>query len=227
LLIACINPISLGLLSPPVDYGADIAVGDAQPLGSPLSYGGPHVGFFAVKKELMRRIPGRLVGATTDLDGRRAFVLTLQAREQHIRRQRAVSNICTNQNLLALRATIYLCALGKEGLRELAGLNLQKSHYAKDKICAIRGFSTPFGKRPFFNEFVIQLPKGITPEGLNNRLYKKGIIGGLPLKGFYPELKDSMLFCVTENKTRGQIDALVSALKGVSKDRTTRGRGKS
>jgi len=219
LLIACVNPISLGLLSPPGDYGADIAVGDAQPLGNPPFYGGPHVGFFAVRKELMRKIPGRLAGATTDLEGRRAFVLTLQAREQHIRRQRATSNICTNQNLLALRATIYLSALGKEGLRELAGLNLQKSHYARDEICALKGFSAPFSKRPFFNEFVVQLPKGLTPDSLNNRLYKRGIIGGLPLGRFYPELKDSMLFCVTENKTRNQIDALVHSLKEISRGR--------
>lgn len=226
LLIACVNPISLGLLSPPGDYGADIAVGDAQPLGNHLSYGGPHVGFFAVKKELMRRIPGRLVGATTDLEGRRAFVLTLQAREQHIRRQRAVSNICTNQNLLALRATIYLCALGKEGLRELAETNLQKSHYAKEMLCAIEGFSTPFN-RPFFNEFVIQLPRGLTPESLNRRLYKRGIIGGLSLKKFYPKLKNSMLFCVTENKTRTQIDALVAGLKEVLRGRSTQKMEKS
>jgi glycine dehydrogenase subunit 1 len=226
LFIACVNPVSLGLVSPPGDYGADIAVGDAQPLGNPLFYGGPHLGFFAVKKELMRRIPGRLVGATTDLEGKRAFVLTLQAREQHIRRQRAVSNICTNQNLLALRATIYLCSLGKEGLRELAELNLQKSHYARDMICALEGFSSPFN-RPFFNEFVIQLPKGLTPEGLNKKLYKRGIIGGLPLKRFYPELKNAMLFCVTENKTRPQIDALVSALKEVSGGRRQSRRGES
>jgi glycine dehydrogenase subunit 1 len=221
LLVACVSPISLGLLSPPGDYGADVAVGDAQPLGNPLHYGGPHVGFFAVRKELMRRIPGRLVGATTDLEGRRAFVLTLQAREQHIRRQRAVSNICTNQNLLALRATIYLCALGKGGLRELAELNLQKAHYARDLICAIEGYSSPFN-RPFFNEFVIQLPKGLTPEGLNKKLYKRGIVGGLALKRFYPELKNSMLFCVTENKTRAQIEALVNNLKEVSMGRSTR-----
>ncbi|HHT9120629.1 MAG TPA: aminomethyl-transferring glycine dehydrogenase subunit GcvPA [Candidatus Hypogeohydataceae bacterium YC41] len=219
LVIACVNPISLGILSPPGDYGVDIAVGEAQPLGNPLWYGGPHVGFFAVKKELMRKLPGRLVGATTDLEGRRAFVLTLQAREQHIRRQRATSNICTNQNLLALRATIYLCALGKEGLKELAELNLQKSHYAIDMICKVKGFSTPF-KRPFFNEFVIQLPSGLTPEGLNKRLYKRGIVGGLPLKSFYPELKDAMLFCVTENKTRAQTDSLVSVLKEISKGKS-------
>ncbi len=226
LMIACVNPLSLGLLSPPGDYGADIAVGDAQPLGNHLLYGGPHVGFFAVKQELMRRIPGRLVGATTDLEGRRAFVLTLQAREQHIRRQRAVSNICTNQNLLALRATIYLCALGKEGLRELAELNLQKSHYAKDKICAIKGFSSPF-KRPFFNEFVIQPPKGLTPEALNRRLYKQGVIGGLPLREFYPELGNSMLFCVTENKTRVQIDALAAGLQEISPGKRARKKRKS
>lgn len=214
-LIVCVNPISLGVLKPPGEYGAEIAVGEAQPLGNHLSYGGPHVGFFAVKKDLVRKMPGRLVGATTDLEGRRGFVLTLQAREQHIRRHRATSNICTNQNLCALRACIYLCALGKEGIKELAELNLQKSHYAAEKVFSIQGFQ-PLFQRPFFNEFAVRLPKGIEAEFLNGQVLQKGIIGGLPLRGFYPELEGAMLFCVTETKTRADIDSLVNVLKEVT-----------
>lgn len=218
LLVSCVNPISLGIVRPPGEYGADIAVGDAQPLGNYPSFGGPHVGFFAVKKELMRKMPGRLVGITDDVKGRRGFVLTLQAREQHIRRQRAVSNICTNQNLLALRACIYLSAIGKEGLRELAELNLQKSHYAFDQICGLNGFE-PLFERPFFNEFAVKLPKGIEPR-VNSVLFGNGVIGGLPLGRFYRELEGSMLFCVTEKKTKGDIDRLVSVLKEASGGQT-------
>lgn len=214
LLVSCVYPISLGIVRPPGEYGADIAVGDAQPLGNYPSFGGPHVGFFAVKRELMRKIPGRLVGLTEDVKGLRGFVLTLQAREQHIRRQRATSNICTNQNLLALRACIYLSAIGKEGLRNLAELNLQKSHYAFDQICSLNGFE-PLFNRPFFNEFAIKLPKGLESR-ISSMLFRNGIIGGLPLGRFYRELEGSMLFCVTEKKTKGDIDKLVNVLRGVS-----------
>ncbi|MFQ5956792.1 MAG: aminomethyl-transferring glycine dehydrogenase subunit GcvPA, partial [Candidatus Brocadiales bacterium] len=189
LLVSCVNPISLGAVRPPGEYDADMAVGDAQPLGNYPFYGGPHVGFFAVKKEFMRKIPGRLVGLTNDTKGRRGFVLTLQAREQHIRRQRATSNICTNQNLLALRACIYLSALGKEGLRELSELNLQKSHYAMDQICSFDGFE-PLFNRPFFNEFAVRLPKGLEAR-ISSMLFRQGIIGGLPLGRFYRELEGS------------------------------------
>ncbi|MFQ5862325.1 MAG: aminomethyl-transferring glycine dehydrogenase subunit GcvPA [Candidatus Brocadiales bacterium] len=214
LLVSCVNPISLGIIRPPGEYDADIAVGDAQPLGNQPFYGGPHVGFFAVNKKFMRKMPGRLVGLTNDVEGRRGFVLTLQAREQHIRRQRATSNICTNQNLLALRACIYLSALGKEGLRELAELNLQKSHYAMDQICNLNGFE-PLFDRPFFNEFAVKLPKGLESR-ISSMLFRGGIIGGLPLGRFYRELEGAMLFCVTEEKTKADIDKLVKALREAS-----------
>lgn len=210
LLVSCVNPISLGVVKPPGEYDADVAVGDAQPLGNYPYYGGPHIGFFAVKKSLMRKIPGRLVGATNDVKGHRGFVLTLQAREQHIRRQRATSNICTNQNLLALRACIYLSALGKEGLRELAELNLQNSHYAFEQICSLKGFG-PLFDGPFFNEFAIRLPRGLEVR-ISSMLFRRGIIGGLSLGKFYREFEDSMLFCVTEKRTRADIDKLVTAL---------------
>ncbi len=211
LLIACVNPISLGIIKPPGGYGADIVVGEAQSLGNPLNYGGPYIGFFAVKKELMRKVPGRIVGATTDIKGRRAFVLTLQAREQHIRRQKATSNICTNQALCALRTCIYLCVLGKQGLADLARLNIHKSHYAMEEISKLQGFEPLFNK-PFFNEFAIKATDGRTAEQINESLLKEKIIGGLNLSGFYPALKNSMLFCVTETKSKDDIDRLVTAL---------------
>ncbi|MGR3309386.1 MAG: aminomethyl-transferring glycine dehydrogenase subunit GcvPA [Candidatus Brocadiales bacterium] len=211
LFIACVNPISLGIIKPPGSYGADIAVGEAQSLGNPLNYGGPYIGFFAVKKELMRKVPGRIVGATTDVKGRRAFVLTLQAREQHIRRQKATSNICTNQALCALRTCIYLSVLGKQGLAELARLNLHKSHYALEEICKLQGFEPLFNK-PFFNEFVIRVTDSRTAEQINESLLKEKIIGGLDLSRFYPALKNSMLFCITETKNKNDIDRLVAGL---------------
>ncbi|HHT9126785.1 MAG TPA: aminomethyl-transferring glycine dehydrogenase subunit GcvPA [Candidatus Brocadiia bacterium] len=211
LFIACVNPISLGIIKPPGEYGADIAVGEGQSVGNPLYYGGPYIGFFAVKKELMRKIPGRIAGATTDAKGRRAFVLTLQAREQHIRRQKATSNICTNQALCALRTCIYLSILGKQGLAELARLNLHKSHYAMEEICKLKGFE-PLFKKPFFNEFAIRVTDDRTIDLINESLLKERIIGGLDLARFYPALKDSMLLCVTETKCKDDIDRLVSAL---------------
>lgn len=212
LLVSCVNPVSLGIIRPPGEYDADVAVGDAQPLGNYISYGGPHVGFFAVKSGLMRKMPGRIAGLTNDAKGRRGFVLTLQAREQHIRRQRASSNICTNQNLMALRTCIYLSALGRDGLRELAEINMQKSHYAFDRICALDGFE-PLSRRdtPFFNEFAIRLPKGVEST-VSSILFRNGIIGGLPLGSFYRELEGSMLFCVTEKNTRADIDKLAKTL---------------
>jgi glycine dehydrogenase subunit 1 len=211
LFIACVNPISLGIIKPPGDYGADIAVGEAQGMGNPLYYGGPYIGFFAVKKELMRRVPGRIAGATTDVKGRRAFVLTLQAREQHIRRQKATSNICTNQALCALRTCIYLSILGKQGFTKLARLNLRKSHYAMEEICKLKGFEPLFNK-PFFNEFAIRVTDGRTAQQINESLLKEKIIGGLDLSRFYPALKNSMLFCVTETKGKDDIDRLAAAL---------------
>src|SRR5574337_641011 len=209
--IACVNPISLGILKPPGEYNADITVGEAQVLGNYLNYGGPYLGFFTVKKELLRKMPGRIAGETVDSTGKRCFVLTLQAREQHIRRQKATSNICTNQALLALRACIYLCALGKKGIAELANLNVQKSHYALERLCTLDLFEPKFQK-PFFHEFVLKVQGNPRINKINEYLLKKGIIGGLELSGFYPELNNSMLLCVTETKTREAIDRLVVEL---------------
>src|SRR3989337_1964481 len=171
LFIACVNPISLGILKPPGDYHADIAVGEAQVLGNYLNYGGPYLGFFTVKKELLRKMPGRIAGATVDSNGKRCFVLTLQAREQHIRRQKATSNICTNQALLALRACIYLCALGKKGIAELANLNIQKSHYACESLCTLNNIEPTF-KKPFFNEFVLKAKGDLSVTKINEHLLK-------------------------------------------------------
>ncbi|MBI2472238.1 MAG: aminomethyl-transferring glycine dehydrogenase subunit GcvPA [Planctomycetes bacterium] len=211
LFVACVNPISLGVLKPPGEYNADIAVGEAQVLGNYLNYGGPYLGFFTVKKDLLRKMPGRIAGETVDSTGRRCFVLTLQAREQHIRRQKATSNICTNQALLALRACIYLCALGKKGMVELANLNIQKSHYAYERLSALNIFEPVF-KKPFFNEFVLKAKGNLRVTWINEYLFKKGIIGGLELSGFYPELDNGMLLCVTETKTKEAIDRLVAEL---------------
>lgn len=205
LLAASVNPISLGVLKPPADYGADVVVGEGQPLGNPIAFGGPYLGFFAVKEALTRRIPGRLAGETHDLEGRRAYVLTLRAREQDIRREKATSNICTNQALNALAACIYLAALGKKGFREVALLNLQKAHYARDRF-AEAGFSSRF-EAPFFNEFVVEFPGSVSE--LNRHLLSKRILGGLPLERFDPQLQRCALIAVTENRTREEIDRYV------------------
>lgn len=208
LFISVVDPISLAILKPPGLYGADIAVGEGQPLGVPLSFGGPYVGFIATREKLLRRLPGRIVGKTTDAEGRRGFVLTLQAREQHIRRERAASNICTNQALIALRATVYMALLGKEGLRQVAVQCVQKAAYAQRRLLALPGWSAPFRGR-FFKEFVVRPP--IDPVELNEALLEHKIVGGLPLGRWDPELADSMLLCVTEARTKDQIDGLVSA----------------
>lgn len=214
LLIACItDPLTLGVLEAPGAYGAHIAVGEGQPLGNPLSFGGPYLGFFAAKDELVRRIPGRIVGATVDRDGATGYVLTLQTREQHIRRERATSNICTNQGLNALTAAVYLTLLGKQGVRDVAYQSLQKAHYTQRAVTALPGFS-PAWERPFFHEFVVRT--GADPEELVQRLLDYQIIGGLPLGRFYPELSDAMLFCVTEARTKDEIDRLVTALEGLT-----------
>jgi glycine dehydrogenase subunit 1 len=214
LFIACVNPISLGLLKPPGEYNADIAVGEAQVLGNYLNYGGPYLGFFTIKKELLRKMPGRIAGETVDSNGKRCFVLTLQAREQHIRREKATSNICTNQGLLALRTCIYLCVLAKQGMAELANLNIQKSHYAYERLCTLNIFEPVF-ERPFFNEFALKAKGNIQVSKVTDYLLKKGIIGGLDLSRFYPELGNSMLLCVTETKTKESIDRLVAELSQI------------
>ncbi len=211
LFVACVNPLSLGILKPPGEYGADIAIGEAQMLGNYLNYGGPYLGFFTVRKELLRKMPGRIAGETVDHHEKRCFVLTLQAREQHIRREKATSNICTNQALLALRTCIYLSALGKKGLAELAMLNVQKSHYAYERLCAL-DIVKPVFSQPFFHEFVMKSIDSLPMQKINEHLLQRGIIGGLELSAFYPELANSMLVCVTETKTKESIDRLVSEL---------------
>ncbi|MFC5404835.1 aminomethyl-transferring glycine dehydrogenase subunit GcvPA [Cohnella soli] len=211
LLVVSTNPMSLGLLEPPGKLGADIVVGDAQPLGISQSLGGPTCGFFAVAEPLMRRMPGRIVGQTTDINGKRGFVLTLQAREQHIRREKATSNICSNQALLALCASIYLSTMGKEGLREAANLNLQKAHYASRQLADLNGFSLAFDA-PFFNEFVVRLPDGVSAKDINLKLLEAGFIGGYDLGVAYPELKGHMLVAVTEKRTKAEIDSFANRL---------------
>ncbi|MFQ6044635.1 MAG: aminomethyl-transferring glycine dehydrogenase subunit GcvPA, partial [Candidatus Poribacteria bacterium] len=209
LFIACVNPISLGVLKPPGEYNADLAVGEGQPLGNPIAFGGPYLGFFAITQKLMRKLPGRIVGQTKDMQGRRGFVLTLQAREQHIRREKATSNICTNQALNALAACVYLSAMGKSGISEVAQLNLQKSHYAQKRLCELDEFALKF-PAPFFNEFLVQC--NADPNEINKKLLNKKIIGGLPVERFYPELKNCALFCVTEMRTKDEIDTLVATI---------------
>ncbi|MBB6634796.1 aminomethyl-transferring glycine dehydrogenase subunit GcvPA [Cohnella thailandensis] len=210
LFVVSANPMALGLLETPGKLGADICVGDAQPLGISQSLGGPTCGFFAVAEPLMRRMPGRIVGQTTDIDGKRGFVLTLQAREQHIRREKATSNICSNQALLALCASIYLSTMGKQGLIDAANLNLQKAHYAANELKK-RGFELPFGS-PFFNEFVVKLPEGVSVKETNLKLLESGFLGGYDLGIAYPELAGHMLIAVTEKRTRTEIDSFASRL---------------
>ncbi|GAK42230.1 aminomethyl-transferring glycine dehydrogenase subunit GcvPA [Paenibacillus urinalis] len=214
LLIVSANPISLGLLEAPGKLGADIVVGDAQPLGIAGSYGGPTCGYFAVSQAHMRRIPGRIVGQTTDRYGRRGFVLTLQAREQHIRREKATSNICSNQALLALSASVYMSLLGKQGMLDVSELNLQKSHYAKQTLASIEGVSTPFTS-PTFNEFVIKLPDHTSMEDVQSKLLAAGFIGGYDLGREYPELSGHMLIAVTERRSKEEIDEFKAVLEGL------------
>ncbi len=205
--------LSLALLKSPGAAGADIAAGEGASFGLDLSYGGPGLGVIACRNELVRRLPGRIVGRTTDLDGRPGFVLTLQAREQHIRREAASSNVCSNHSLCALAAAVYLSALGKEGLRRTAELNHRRAHYALDQITALPGgrkFSAAFA-RPFFNEFAIRTTDA---RRLAEELESQGIAAGIPLESDYPELKDHLLVAVTETHSRGDIDELVGALAG-------------
>ena len=214
LLVTAVNPISLGLLISPGESHADIAVGEGQPLGLPLSFGGPYFGFFATRQKYVRQLPGRLVGATHDAQGQTGYVLTLQTREQHIRREKATSNICSNQALCALAATIYLSLLGKEGLREVAERNMANSHYLAEQICEISGFE-PLGSAPFFNEFPLRVP--VAPEEINRKLLEQGIIGGLVLGRYFPELDDCLLFCATETKSVEDLDHLAEVLEGATR----------
>lgn len=214
LLIVVTNPMSLGLLTPPGQFGADIVCGEGQPLGIPLSYGGPYLGFFTTRKNLVRQMAGRLVGETVDMDNQRGYVLTLSTREQHIRREKATSNICSNQGLMALAAAVYMSTLGKCGLRTVAELNYHKAHYAAEQIGALRGFVVDKSK-PFFNEFVVKCPKSVAAVNAH-LLDEHGIIGGYDLGQDYPQLKNHLLVAVTEMNTKEQIDELVAALEHLS-----------
>ena len=215
-LVVAADPISLGLLKPPGDYGADIVVGEGQGLGNGLNFGGPYLGFFACREKDVRRMAGRLVGQTVDADGKRGFVLTLATREQHIRRERATSNICTNQALCALAASIHLAALGKSGLRTLAELCYHKAHFAAGRIAELKGYEL-VGNKPFFQEFVVRCPAPVS--AINDYLLEEwGILGGYDLGRDYPHLENHMLICVTEVLSREEIDALVNALAETAKE---------
>jgi glycine cleavage system P protein (glycine dehydrogenase) subunit 1 len=209
LVVAIAEGLSLGMLQTPGKAGADIVCGEAQSFGIPLSFGGSYCGFFAVREKYQRQIPGRLAGLAFDREGRSGYVLTLATREQHIRREKATSNICTNQALYALMATIYLGTLGRKGVREVAEQNVQKAHYAARQISRLNGYSLRF-TGPFFNEFVVSCPK--TAEEVLQSLKNKKIIGGLALSRFFPEMKNEILMCVTETTTKMEIDTLVDVL---------------
>ncbi|MBP1693436.1 MAG: gcvPA [Chloroflexi bacterium] len=212
LLAISVNPLSLGILTPPGEFGADIVTGEGQSLGIPLSYGGPYLGIFATRQEYVRKMAGRLVGETIDNRGQRAYVLTLTAREQHIRREKATSNICSNQGVMALASTVYMSLLGKNGLRQVAELCYQKAHYAAQRLAQIPGFSL-WTDTPFFHEFVLQCPKPVSE--LNEELLDYGILGGYDLSQDYPELQNCMLVAVTEMISREDIDLLVETLTEV------------
>ncbi len=212
LAIESVYPISLGILKSPGEMKVDIVTGEGQSMGLPLSFGGPYLGFMAVKKEYARKMPGRIVGATVDRDGRRGFVLTLQAREQHIRREKATSNICSNEALCAMRAIIYLSSLGKEGLRELARLNHDKAEFAKNLLDKIKGVEVKKNS-PTFNEFTVLLPKNadeVVKEMLNHNF-----IAGLPLGKYYKDMDKYLLVAVTEKRTRKEIEDFAACLKRV------------
>jgi len=206
--------VALGLLKSPGELGADIAVAEGQSLGIPVSYGGPGVGLFACRERFLRNMPGRLVGETVDHEGRRGFVLTLATREQHIRRERATSNICTNHGLCALAATVFLCLMGKQGLRELAARNVKKCHYASDLLGRTAGCREYFSA-PFFNEFVIEVQNARAVWG---RLTERGVVALLLLEAWYPELKDCLLLCVTEMHERAEIERLARELRMKSEE---------
>ncbi len=229
LLIVIVDPISLGMFKPPGDYEVDIVVAEGQALGNSISFGGPGLGIFACRKEYMRQMPGRLVGRTVDADGQTGYVMTMITREQHIRRERATSNICTSEALVALATAVYLATLGKRGLRQVAELCYHKAHYAADAIGRLKGYSLVF-QQPFFKEFVVRCP--VAPRHINEALLKERIIGGLDLSHVIDSLKaedcsivsasslqpsalsltNSMLFCVTEMNTKEDIDRLVEIL---------------
>ena len=209
LAIACVDPISLALLAPPGEYGADIAVGEGQQLGLAPSYGGPHVGFIACHKELVRKLPGRLVGTAYDAQGRRGFVLSLAAREQHIRREKATSNICTNHSLCALAAAVYMTYMGPYGLRQVADVSFRRAHHLAERLTSLPGWEMAFPDRQFLNEFPIRVPKAAS---VVRKLARKGILGGLDVGRWFRDLKDVLTFTCTEVNDAKAIDELLEAL---------------
>jgi glycine dehydrogenase subunit 1 len=213
LLCVVANPMALGMFKAPGEMGADIVVGEAQPMGIPLSFGGPYLGFFAIKQEYVRKIAGRIVGETVDKDGRKAYVMTLRPREQDIRREKASSNICTNQGLMSTAACVYMSLMGKTGLRKVAELNYHKAHYAAKQINAIQGYKV-LDEKPFFNEFAVKCLKPV--QEINDALIEHGIIGGYDLGKDYAHLKDHMLIAVTEMNSKEEIDTLVEVLRSLA-----------
>jgi glycine dehydrogenase subunit 1 len=209
LAIACVDPISLAIIAPPGEYGADIAAGEGQQLGLSPSYGGPHVGFIACRKDLVRRLPGRLIGSAHDAAGRRGFVLTLTAREQHIRRERASSNICTNHSLCALAASVYMTYMGADGMRQIADVSFKRAHALADRLAALPGWEMAFPERQFLNEFPIRVPKG---PAVLRKLARKGILGGLDVHRWFRELKGIITFTCTEVNDSRALDELVEVL---------------
>ena len=213
LLVFVVNPMALSLFQSPGKLGADIVVGEGQPMGIPLGYGGPYLGFFAIKQKHVRKIAGRIIGETVDADGKTAYVMTLRPREQDIKRERATSNICTNQGLMALSASIYMALMGKHGLRQVGRLNYHKAHYAADRIYELDGFSVDKSK-VFFNEFMVACPRPVAE--INEALLEQDIIGGCDLGQRYFHLQDRMLLCATETNSKQEIDRLVEILGGLS-----------
>ncbi|HEX9374251.1 MAG TPA: aminomethyl-transferring glycine dehydrogenase subunit GcvPA [Roseiflexaceae bacterium] len=209
LLVTHFDPIALGLFQSPGEAGADIATAEGQPLGIGLNFGGPYLGIFTCSEKYIRKLPGRLAGATLDVDGKPGYVLTLQAREQHIRREHATSNICTNQGLMALAAAVYLSLVGRQGLRKVAELCYHRAHYAAARIAQLQGFAVE-DRGPFFKELVVRCPRPVAE--INAALRERGIVGGYDLAQDYPALGDAMLLCVTEMNSRAEIDELVEAL---------------
>lgn len=212
MLVVSVDPISLGILKSPGELGADIVVGEGQSLGLPLNFGGPYLGFIATTQKNMRKLSGRIVGESIDADGNRAFVLTLQAREQHIRREKATSNICSNQGLNTLASAVYMVAMGKSGLKEVATQSTLKAHYAYNSMINTGKYKPLFDK-PFFKEFAVT--SDIAGDKINDTLLKDNILGGFLLDTYYPQYKGGILYCVTEKRTKGEIDKLVNVLEGI------------
>lgn len=215
LIVAVTEPLSLALLRPPGRCGADIVVGEGQSFGNSLNFGGPYFGFMCIREAHLRQMPGRVVGKTVDAEGRSAYCLTFATREQHIRRERATSNICTNQGLATLTAAIYLASLGREGMKELARINLSRAAFLKTKLCDIDGVAPVFSA-PTFNEFVIRLP--VEARKVLGTLKDRGFLGGLSLTGCYPALKDTLLLCVTEMNSKTDIESFCGALRETLKE---------